>query len=560
MSVLTGKFQNLCLILILSCSTFAVSAQEKVIPTKSTINKVTVFVNGAQIERKASVQIPQGMSTILFDNLATGINPNSLQASGTGKFVITDIQYRYVHPEPNEQVTIPGNILRQIEHLEDSVGYISLKLEAMNNQMNVLAREELFILNHPISNGKGKPDSLELMIATSDFLRDRLRDLTIRKYTLKKELTAVNKHFQKVQQQLQDLRNYNNNQPAPLPNKPRHQVLVQVVADAPVYGVVEAKYFTNAASWIPAYDLHATAIGKNLRLTYKAIVQQYTGVDWEGVRLKISNANPNRNQSKPVLPVWYIGYYQEHVVKAMQRTTAHFIPSTESKVEDVQEMADDTEVQADIASNYTQKVVNFSSVEFDIDLPYRISSDNRAHYVVLKEEEIATSYEHHLIPKMDLTAFVVGKLTDWRNLDLLIGRANIFFGGTFVGHTVIDPTILSDTMLVSLGPDERVRSERKLLSSSTKEKVLSSKKVYSASYQIEVKNTHATAINLIVLDQIPKTTEKDIAIAVTDMGGAELLEDAGHLRWKRSTRGGQAEKFGYTYIVEYPEDQRITGL
>lgn len=560
MSVLINKTHLFFLSLFLIAGLQFPLAAENEINARSGITRVTVFVNGAQVERKASVQIPKGMSTIVFDDLEIGINESSLQASGTGNFIITDIQYRYMHPKPVEAPEIPGSVLRQLDVLQDSVTYIQLKLEAMNNQMASLNREEQFINSHPLMNGKGKPDSLDLMIATSNFLRDRMLDLTVRKYQLKKELHAVNKHMQKIQQQLQELQNYQSNMPTAAPGLPKHQVLVQVVADAAVYGVIETAYFTYAASWIPTYDLHATSIGKDLKLTYKAIVQQTTGVNWEGVKLKISNANPNRSKVRPILPVWYIGYYRERVVQTVQRAKPAFTPATRVESDDADMVEDVQEKVAGIAADYTQKVVNFSSVEFEIDLPYRISSDGRAHYVVLKESNVATQFEHHLIPKLDQAAFVIGKLTEWRNMDLLIGRANIFFGSTFVGQTVIDPTILSDTMLVSLGPDERVRSERKLLSSTTKEKVLSSKKVYSATYQIEIKNTHSTAIDLIVLDQIPKTNEKDISIAVTDMGGAELLEEPAHLQWKRKLAAGKSDKLSFTYIVEYPEDQRITGL
>jgi len=536
------------------------NAAEGEISTNSTIKKVTVFIQGAQIERKASVQIPKGMSVIVFDNLASQIDQNSLQASGLGKFTITDIQYRYFYPAPEPSKPIPNSVQEKISLLEDSLQMVKLKMELQNSHMQTLVKEEQFIERHPLITGKGKPDSLMLMIATTDFLRERLQEIANKKYDLKRRQAKTAKLYSAVNTELTLQRNYRNTLNQTRPNVPRHQVLVNVVAEAPTYGVVEVNYYTRAARWTPMYDLHATSIQEDLRLVYKAIVFQHTGINWDNVKLKISNANPFRNKVKPQLPAWYVRFYREVVLekKALSRTVKTLSLNSIPAQKDVESVEED--VEADMSYTYTEKIHNFSSVEFDIDLPYQIKSDGRAHYVLLKEDKLKTRYEHHLVPKLDRSAFVIAQLSGWRDLDLLMGSANVFFGKTFVGSTVVNPTIMSDTLSISLGRDERVSSTTKILKSSTKDKLLGNKKIYEATRQLKINNNHSTSINLVVEDQIPMAGEKDISVAMTDMGGAKLTEANGLLKWEfeLNAKGKKQLQFGYT--IEYPEDKQIVGL
>jgi len=548
----------------LSLNLLAVAAfsetNEKQVTSK--ITDVTVFIQGAQIKRKASVQIPKGMSVIVFDQLANSIDPNSLQASGIGKFTITDIQYRYVHPEPVKPLEIPNSVKSKIQRIEDSLRNIGLRQNLIQSRLNFLQREEQFIQHHPLINGKGDPDSLDLLVSAAHFFKAKLEEIARRRFHLTKEQSDIGILVNALNEELRALRNYQSNQPQPKPGRPKHQVLVHVVAEKAVYGVVEASFFTRNAGWSPIYDVMASSVSEDLSLVYKARIVQNTGIDWSGVKLKISNANPNRNKIKPKLPTWYVRFFRQVRVTAnaykkrpaIQAVEVDAVPAPE-----VEFVEDEAEI-ADYSDGYTQKLQNFSSVEFEIDLPYKIHSDGKSHFVVLKREKVNTKYVHHIVPKLEQNAFVIANLTDWRDMDLLVGQANVFFGNTFVGTTVIDPTILSDTMEVSLGRDDRVRSERKKLKSSIKDKLLGNKKVYKAQYEILIRNTHSSGITLVVEDQIPVAAEHNIDVVVNDMDGSTLNERTGTLTWKSEIAGRAKWKRVFDFEIEYPEDEKLQGI
>ena len=53
---------------------------------KSKINNVTVFLNGAQVFRKAQFKIKKGVSNIILDSISSNINANSIQVNGKGNY------------------------------------------------------------------------------------------------------------------------------------------------------------------------------------------------------------------------------------------------------------------------------------------------------------------------------------------------------------------------------------------------------------------------------------------------------------------------------------------
>ena len=62
---------------------FAIFGQQNPIQTDSKITSVTVFLSGAQVTREASVSVPAGSRTIVFENLTQYINKSSLQIKPT---------------------------------------------------------------------------------------------------------------------------------------------------------------------------------------------------------------------------------------------------------------------------------------------------------------------------------------------------------------------------------------------------------------------------------------------------------------------------------------------
>lgn len=556
------------MIALLGATTVKAEDNEKIVNSK--IKEVTVFIQGAQIYRSAYTQIPKGVSVIVFDDLANGINQQSMQASGKGNFTILDVQYRYHYPQP-EPISneLPTKILREIAKLQDSLVDVRLIREEIQERKDAINRERNLLLNHKLMQGQGKVDSLELLKGSIEYLEMRLKDIAKRYHAVKKEEIKMTETVTRMNTRLRDLQNYNSNRPQPPRNAPKHQALVTVVADAATAGTIELNYNVYNAGWSPMYDIKAKNAASPVELTYKAAIYQNTGKDWNSVKLTVSNSNPNRSNTKPYLPVWYVNYYTQTRPIAEKRKALKFeeVQSAAPEYSNV-DIADEEEklsltkdkAPAKMVADFTQQMQNFTSVEFVIDLPYTIKSDGKHHYAALTQNTLTTEYKHYLVPKLDAHAYVVARVTDWENLNLLIGPANVYFGNTYVGRTTLNPTILSDTLELTLGRDESIFVKRTKLKDDTKDKFIGSKKIYTGSFEIELRNNGIADLDLVIEDQIPLTQNEDIEINLDKKDGGDLNKSTGVITWNLKMKGKDKKKINFTFSIKYNKDKKLQGL
>ena len=62
---------------------------------------------------------------------------------------------------------------------------------------------------------------------------------------------------------------------------------------------------------------------------------------------------------------------------------------------------------------------------------------------------------------------------------------------------------------------------------------------------------------IILLDQIPVSTDKEIVIDKTKLSNAKLNEDTGELRWEFELEPKQEKKLEFSYTVSWPKDKTI---
>ncbi|NNE03515.1 MAG: mucoidy inhibitor MuiA family protein, partial [Eudoraea sp.] len=93
-----------------------------------------------------------------------------------------------------------------------------------------------------------------------------------------------------------------------------------------------------------------------------------------------------------------------------------------------------------------EQVENQTTVDFSIDVPYTIKSDNKSYAVNMVNYDLPASYQYYSVPKIEKEAFLLAAVKDWEQYNLLEGEANIFFENTFVGKTILDVRYASDTL------------------------------------------------------------------------------------------------------------------
>ncbi len=108
-------------------------------------------------------------------------------------------------------------------------------------------------------------------------------------------------------------------------------------------------------------------------------------------------------------------------------------------------------------------------------------------------------------------------------------------------------------MSLSLGRDPEVMVIRKNLREEYEKRLLGSSIRETFSWEFQVRNNKALAINLVVLDQYPLAVRKSIEVEVIDSKGATINKDSGEACWKLEMKPNERKIQRFKYSVKYPE-------
>jgi uncharacterized protein (TIGR02231 family) len=319
---------------------------------------------------------------------------------------------------------------------------------------------------------------------------------------------------------------------------------------------LDINYMTNNASWQPFYDLRAENIKEPINMMYKAKVVQNTGIDWRKVKLTLSSGNPNQNNEAPILQAWFLRYgYQVAYGNRNQNAKMYTI---QGKVSGLEISADKMEESS--ISNYTTVNENQLNISFDIDIPYDILSNGKAHSVALKEIKLPASYRYYAVPRVEKEAFLLAQINDYSKFNLLPGEANIIFEGMYVGKTFINPNQTADTLSLSMGRDKKISIKREKVTDKSGTKFLSTYKEQTFTYDITVRNNKKETVEILLKDQYPISTDKEITIEVLEKDRAKVNEETGIMTWDLKLSPNETKKIRISYLVKYPKDKVIDNL
>jgi len=547
-------------------SIFQAQAGEKEI-VKATLNEVTVYSQGAQLHHRANYTVKTGVTEIIVEGISSFIDPKSIQVKGTGNIVILDSRYSLYYPQPGpmSEDGIPLKVKKDIALLEDSLRNMGYDLQEIQDEIDVLNSIKSIVINNGSMKSQGRVnDSL-------NFLKQAVEFYTLKVTEINKKILALNKRKNEkierrkgMDERLVNLRNYQNGNGLTIKNVgPTPRVIITISSTEAVIGKLNLSYFVSNAGWTPFYDLRSEALTGKINLTYKAQVYQNTGLDWNDVKLSISTNNPYANKTKPELQPWYIDYNTYRVEEQQKKRNLDIArpAAVNSEAFNMGYTFSSNAFQekdALTANQFTTVVQQLIAAEFKIDLPYTIKSNNEQHMVLIKQTDLDTKFKYYCVPKMDKGVFLVAQMTKLDELQLVPARANIYFDGSYIGETYIDPTSMDDTLNLSLGKDPSIVVKRTLLKKDTKDKVIAEKRERSFAYSIEVKNLKSIPIEIVIQDQIPITQNADITIEKSDLGkGGNLNDQTGLMEWSFNLKPKESKLFEYNFKVKHNKDKQV---
>ncbi len=534
------------LILAISVMVFSQAFAQEEQRVESKITHVTVFLNKAQVTRLVKSNVSSGRSTLVLSGITSLLDQQSIQVSGKGKVVIEGISHR-------QNFLSEFNLPSKLRSLKDSADLLQRQVTLEQSQKEILNKEEqMLISNQKIGGTQSNLTAAELK-AMADFYRVRLTDIVTSRMKQDEKIKKLNERLSQTQRQF--------NEQNELYSRNTSEIVVALSADAASPVELEVTYVVANAGWQPVYDLRATNTKSPIQLNYKANVFQSTGEEWNKVKLTLSTANPSEGGLKPELYTWALDFYQPIVYRSYENNRgaakkSMAAPAAEERMEDASMLQEVVMTSAD----FTSTIQTSLNTEFSIGLPYTVSSANKPTLVDIRNHEMKAEYLYSVAPKLDKDAFLIAKAVGWEEFSLLPGEANIFFEGTFVSTTYIDPNTIKDTLTVSLGRDKRVVVKREKLKDFSSKKAIGGSQKDSYAFEISVRNTKAEAIKIVVEDQVPISSNSQIEVTVSDVGGARYSKATGKLSWEVTLPPAEAKKVQFKYEVKYPKDKQLNSM
>jgi len=334
---------------------------------------------------------------------------------------------------------------------------------------------------------------------------------------------------------------------------PAGVIVVNVDVPVKTNTLFRLNYLVQNAGWYPVYDIRVKNIESPVMLTYKANLYQNSGLDWKDVKLRFSSANPSQTGILPDLTPWFLNIR----VPKSELTIRGYGTMQDQRVMKTAKVMEVVAEQAPAPPPAMTTEESGTTVEFVMEKPYTVPTNGKNMRVDVYSESVPALYSYLSVPKLDASAHLKARLTNWEQLNLMPGEANIYFEGSFTGKTYLNTKDFSDTLDISLGTDKNISVQRTLEKEFSTTRFLASKAEAMKTWKLSARNNKSQKISITVKDQIPISASSEIEVTDTVISGGKLNPETGEVTWQLEIKPAEKAEKKLSYTVRYPKGKLI---
>ena len=608
----------------------------------ASVNKVTVFTNGAQVERSKSVVLVSGEQVVTFTGFSPYMDKKSLQVKAKGHLTILGVSERTAHPDSAAQV-------KKLRAAEDDVKAVERRIQQTKDEQEMLTAQLDLVKTNCSVAGRTVATPLANIKELNAYYAQQVLSVKKRSQELEEQLQNLNEELKRRQDTCDSI--------AKLKLKSVTEIDVKVDAKQAGRAVFDITYYVKNAGWFPSYDVRSNSINEPLQLSYKANIYQNTKEEWKNVPVTLSSSNPNRSNVAPQLKTYwldyglsaptynidndgsnvvsgkivsaddgepmigasvivkgtnlgtvsdidgnysivlpqnsrrltfsYVGYVsQTHTVepgstlnirlkedqaslqevvvvgygvskKGRRSNSKGEVLKAKERIPEAAGVAVEEELNESEVIAVNQQQAQFG-YEFDIKQLLTLPDGGKTTTTEIARHQLPASYEYRGIPKIDKESFLVADATDWQKLNLMEGEANVYFDNSFVGKSILDPNVSSDTLHFSMGRDQSIRVQRTKVSESSTRRFFGSNQEQTLKWRITVKNNRQESVNITVFDQAPISRNTSIEVIMEELSDGQFDKKTGIIKWPLQLKPGEQRDLILQYKVTYPKNRRLT--
>jgi uncharacterized protein (TIGR02231 family) len=526
---------------------------------------VTVFRDGARVQRSGTVSVEPGLRPVVIGGLPAGVDPASVRVAARGPgLALLDVEvHRRYRTDPLREET--ARLRAEVDRCRDLVQGLDDEDTAEQARLSFLghlSESAAAALARAVSFGRAGHDDLARMAGhlsadTGDSL-GRRREISARRRSARRELEAAEQRLEAAEMRADSTVAFT-------------EVSAILEAGAATSAEIEVSYHVRGASWRPLYDL--TLEGERLAVSYLAEVWQQSGEDWPAVELILSTTRRGLHQALPELDPWYIGRAQPVLVPYQAMTMRKGLSAARAAggPADDNERAAVPAAAVPLAAHLTAEPAQSgapgepgdlgSGLVYRVQRPLAVPADGEPYKTMVAQFALDAELDHLAIPVLAPEAYARATVTNTSSLLLLPGPARVFHGPQFVGETVLETVAAGEEFELQLGVDDQIRVERQLRRRSTSKAMIGGTRTIDVGYEITVENHRPGQARISVHDHIPVSSDGDIKVRLREASPDPAGQtDLGELTWDLSLTAGQTATIRYRFTVEHPAQVTVAGL
>lgn len=489
------------------------------------IQKVTVYPNGALIER--SIAVRAGDRSIRLEGLPANFDISALkvQSESVDVGTVTHTDSALNKPMGRESAELQA----QIKALEQQIAELDAQIQAAELQNKFLGN---------------------ITAGNATTVRQQAYEAFL---TISNATTQKNIHEQRLKELRQDL-----NQVADHRFNSR---VLELQIQAPQAGVVHLAYQVPYATWKPSYKAELNSQTGQLMLTRMAMIAQKTGEDWNNVQLTLSTHSPKGVLENISPESWLVNYYEPEKRSAP-------VPIMAEAAMPVALQAKAAYTRSAGGAEEDTGLPRFEQVEYRYTTQFTTSTrasipSSKQHIsLALDQQKMMTKLSAWVVPQQQQRAYLYAEIPRL-NGDYPQGQIKLYRDGDYIGERTWQ-TPNYELNYLSFGEDEHiivnVLNEQRLQEQSG---AFHKQAMTTLSKKYQIINNHREAMPVWLFESVPQS--QNTALKVTSQfsqspTNTQWQGQEGVYQWSSILAPQQRFELDLNYQFKYPNEGYASGF
>ncbi len=512
---------------------------------KSTPVEAVIYENKAIIKRSVKINLKKGINTFIIKDIPVNLLENTIIVYNPVKnspFFIKEyeIKHEIIKSEENAQLKKLKNKLKELKNrlkrYKDEKMVIELNINFYKNLYekypSVIPQDK----NSDKENFVRKID-INNLEAFLNFLHKGIQENYIKLRELEEKIKNTKEDIKVIESQIDYFQREE--------TKAIKVLNIKIESQKDTTGIIYIKYVTPAAFWYPVYEFLYTGKSDIIKGKFYAVVSQYTGEDWNNIKLIIATGSPLFDITLPEPIPW--------IVK--EKSERYLLSKGGLKL-----------AKREVETKETGKIQKSEiGIQIKLNNKFNIPSGfqkKKKVFVKLLNIKREDSY-YTAVPSINNYAYLTVKISNIDKIPIFPGEAMLYVDGNYTGKMKIKKIISpKENINLSFGIDEEIKLEKKLLHRKKGTSgIFGNNNEIDFGYKIKVANYKKKNINLIIKEPLPFSENEKIKIELYDSNyEVKKVEERGIHIWELNLKPLEKKELIYRFRVIYPKDMKIEGL